>query len=249
MPTANLFFMAMILVQGGIEKTTFSLEERFSTTVSKGSPIGLAALNLVFVSVVKSLWVVIEEHIMALHTFRSLARRQQPAFPIFAREYARTPILGRTYRALRDGETMLATVTIVSLLLEVGLTCFGIAASMSQGQAFNADAAYAIHWVAFGVCVSMFFLSSLVLEGLMRRYIVVGRNPDTLGARLSYLCMSPLLLMDFGPIKAMNSKQRDDYLRSLPFLYSLHDIRYYTNFGQSIEVQGLERVCSGAMDA
>ena len=243
---AYILLMSMILIVGGLfNKDTANPAEIFSKAAqSRGekAQIGYSAFNLVVVSVVKSLWVIVEEHATSLSQFRSLSRKSQRAYPIFLHEYQSMPIVWRTYRALCDGELLLASLTVISILLEVCLTCFGFTASMAQGQGFNLDAMYALHLVAFAICAMMFFVTGNFLGFVVRKIKVVERNPDTLGMRLSYLCKSKSLLEDFAPMQVMDDKEKEAYLRAMPYAYSLVRRGCETHGGQLLYIQVIDRV-------
>lgn len=238
----NIYFMASILVRGGTEKEVSSRKGSFEKTINSDYSIAIAAIDLIVVSVIKSLWVVVEEHMTELAAFRSLSYKPGKAFPLFSREYTSSPIFLRTWYAMKDKQASLAMVTIVSLLLELGLICFGITASMAQGQGFNNDSMWIVHWIAFTVSMLVFFFAAFVLKWVIKGYAYLWRSPDTIGARLSYLCRSHLLLDDFRPVASMRDAEKERYMQQLGYSYAFGGLEVHSRHGEIIEVAALERL-------
>jgi len=59
------------------------------------------------------------------------------------------------------------------------------------------------------------------------------RNPDTIAAKLSYVCQSRRLLEDVRPVVAMTREEREAHWRGIEGLYALGQVQS--------EAVGLER--------
>ncbi|KAI9868228.1 MAG: hypothetical protein M1813_006973 [Trichoglossum hirsutum] len=239
----NLFFIAMILVTGGTEKESSTQDKALEVTIrGSRSDIVSSVITLTIAAAVKTLWVVVEEQTTTLAPFRSLHREPRKAWPLLAREYASISPILRTFRAFQDRQYILGLVTTISLLLELGLICFGITASMTQGQAYNADGIWIVHWIAFTVSIAIIVFVAATIQVLFGGFPYLKRNPDTIGARLSYVCRSARLLEDVRPVSTMSDSEREAYLQQLSGLYGFGQIRYQSQLGSLICVNGVERL-------
>jgi len=235
----NIVLIIMILITGGTERPSNTADDAFSRTVRGASRSGIvsAAINLILVSIIKTLWVVVEEQTIVLSPYRSLDTHPRKAWPLLERDYSAIVPGARTFYAFKDGQVLLGCVTGISLLLELGLICFGIVASMSEGTAYNADASWIVHWIAFTICIITIMFIATTSRIWLAGFPFMPRNPDTIAARLSYVCKSRRLLEDVKPVAPMTSEERHAYLRSIEGLYGL------------VEAQpgweGLERITDG----
>jgi len=238
----QIVLIVMILVTGGTEKVPTSAKDAFHQTVgnTSGNSVAITAAELIVVSIVKTLWVVVEEQTTVLSPYRSLHVRPRKAWPLLERDYAAIVLGARTFYAFQDGQLLLGCVTAISLLLEVGLVCFGITASMNQGTAYNADAIWIIHWIAFTVCAVIILFIAATSRVWLAGFPYMERNPDTIAARLSYVCQSRRLLEDVRPVVAMTREEREAHLRGIEGLYALGQV-------QSGAV-GLERTVDGGRE-
>jgi len=233
----NIILIILILTKGGTEKSLTSAEVAFSNTVKStagNNSIVFATIELLIVAIIKTLWVVVEEQTIALAPYRSLHVRPRKAWPLLGRDYAAVVPGARTFYAFKDGQLLLGCVTAISFLLEVGLVCFGITASMSQGTAYNADAIWIIHWIAFTVCILIILFIAATSRIWITGFPYMERNPDTIAAKLSYVCTSTRLLEDVRPVSLLTPKQREAHLRGIQGQYAVVQVRP--------GVVGLERV-------
>lgn len=223
----QIVLIVMILVTGGTEKAPTSANDAFRQTVGNttGNSVAFTAAELIVVSIVKTLWVVVEEQTTVLSPYRALHVRPRKAWPLLERDYAAIVLGARTFYAFQDGQLLLGCVTTISLLLEVGLVCFGITASMSQGTAYNADAIWIIHWIAFTVCVVIVLFIAATSRVWLAGFPYMERNPDTIAAKLSYVCQSRRLLEDVRPVVAMTREEREAHLRGIEGLYALGQVQ------------------------
>jgi len=238
----NLMLIVMLLILGGTEKSPNSPDDAFQKTASSaaGNGTGLTAAELIVVSVVKTLWVVVEEQTTVLAPYRALHARPRKAWPLLGRDYAAIVPGTRTFYAFKDGQLLLGCVTAISLLLEVGLVCFGSTASMSQGTAYNADAIWTIHWISFSVCVIIILFIAATSRVWLAGFPYMGRNPDTIAAKLSYVCRSSRLLEDVRPVVFMSREGREAHLRGLAGLYAMVQVQP--------DEPGLERTVDGGRE-
>lgn len=235
----QLMLIVMILVTGGTEKPPTSAKNAFKRTVENttSSSVAFTAAELIVVSIVKTLWVVVEEQTTVLSPYRALHTRPRKAWPLLERDYAAIVPGPRTFYAFKDGQMLLGCVTAISLLLEVGLVCFGITASMSQGTAYNADAIWIIHWIAFTVCVIIILFIAATSRVWLTGFPYLERSPDTIAAKLSYVCNSKRLLEDVRPVVAMTPEQRKAHLQGIEGLYAVGQVQS--------GIVGLERTTDG----
>ncbi|RYP69348.1 hypothetical protein DL771_006158 [Monosporascus sp. 5C6A] len=225
----NLLLIVLILVIGGTEKPLNTPEDAFRQTIrsaNRNNGIVLAAIDLITVSIIKTLWVVVEEQTTVLTPYRSLhTHGPQKAWPLLERDYAAIVPGLRTFRAFQDGQFLLGCVTSISLLLEVCLFCFGITASMSQGTAYNADAIWTVHWIAFTVCVTSIVFIAATNRIWLSGFPYLERNPDTIAAKLTYVCRSTRLLEDVRPAAVMTEEERKAHLRGIKGRYALGQVQ------------------------
>ncbi|KAK4139062.1 uncharacterized protein C8A04DRAFT_33480 [Dichotomopilus funicola] len=220
----NLFLVVFILLTGGTEKPSSSIDEAFQKTLQASSQTSdsmiLAFTELFVAAIVKTLWVVAEAQTTVLTPYRSLHTQPRKAWPLLERDYTAIVPGLRTVRAFQDGQHFLGCVTTISLLLEIGLLCFGITTSMSQGTAYNADAIWVVHWIAFTVCGIIIMFVAVTNRIWLSKFPYMENNPDTIVGKLGYVCKSPGLVEDVRPVVVMTDEERRVYLKSLEGLYA-----------------------------
>ncbi|KXX78334.1 hypothetical protein MMYC01_205452 [Madurella mycetomatis] len=225
----NLVLIILILIIGGTEKPLNNPGGSFRETVQSANQtngILLAALELVVVSIVKTLWVVAEEQTIVLTPYRSLhTHGPRKAWPLLGRDYAAIVPGLRTFRAFQDGQFLLGCVASISLLLEVCLFCFAITASMSQGTAYNSDTIWTVHWISFTICAINFIFIAATNRIWLSRYPYLERNPDTIAAKLTYVCRSTRLLEDLRPAAFMTEEERKVHLQGIKGKYALGQVQ------------------------
>ncbi|KAK0620911.1 hypothetical protein B0T14DRAFT_522356 [Immersiella caudata] len=223
----NLVLIIMIMAIGGTKKSPTSAYEVFEMAVrsTAGNSVTTTAVELIVVSVVKTLWVVVEAQTTALSPYRALHTHACKAWPLLERDYAAIVPGARTFYAFKDGQLLLGCVTAISLMLEVGLVCFGITYSMSQGRAYNTDAMWILHWISFTICVAIILFIFATSHIWLTGFPHMERNPDTIAGNLSYMCRSTRLLKDVRRLIFMTRREREAHLRGIKGLYAMEKLQ------------------------
>ncbi|KIM97344.1 hypothetical protein OIDMADRAFT_147800 [Oidiodendron maius Zn] len=126
--------------------------------------------------------------------------------------------------------------------LELSLICFGIVVSMTQGQGFTINGAYANQWTAAALVVAVLMFLPFYRQYFIWRLPILGQNPSSLGMTLSYIYASNRLCEDLMPVAEMSKGEREKYLQSLVGQYAFGKVE--SAEGQVVGIKRLDALFS-----
>ncbi len=78
-----------------------------------------------------------------------------------------------------------------------------------------------VHCIALTVCVIIILFIAATGRVWLAGFPYMERNPDTIAAKLSYVCKTKRLLEDVRPVAAMTNEERAADLRGTGGLYAV----------------------------
>lgn len=239
---AFLILVIITFLIGGIDKD--GTKGAGQNTLQDQSNVALNStmMTLLISAITKSVWKVVERETRTLWIFRSLHTTPRHAWPAFLRDYTSIPPLGVTFRSFMHGQGVLFFVVMASNFLELSLICFGVVASMTQGQGFTVNGAYANQWTAAALVVAVMIFLPFYRQFFTLRLPSLERNPSSLGMTLSYICASKRLCEDLTPVAEMSEGEREKYLQSLVGQYAFGKVE--SAEGQVVGIERLDALFS-----